>query len=189
MITGLPPSNGYDAILVIVDCFSKAIIPVACDTKLSSEGWAKILRDEVYAKYGMPVTVISDQGPQFVSKFLKDLYNMLQIKGNTSTAFHSQTDGQTEQANQEAEWLPLAAFQHNNHVHSAMGRSPFQVNYGRDLWVASNSNMHTPLHTPTLESFKTTMKLIHDETKAAEQMKTQYDKKKKAAEEASVHAG
>ncbi|SJL13411.1 uncharacterized protein ARMOST_16854 [Armillaria ostoyae] len=82
--------------LVIVDRFSKAIIPIACKTTLSSEGWAKILRDEVYAKYGMPVTVISDRGPQFVSKFLQDLYKMLDIKGNTSTAFHPQTDGQTE---------------------------------------------------------------------------------------------
>ncbi len=43
MVTGLPKSNGYDAILVIVDRFSKEIIPVACSTELTSEGWAKIL--------------------------------------------------------------------------------------------------------------------------------------------------
>ncbi|SJL14248.1 uncharacterized protein ARMOST_17704 [Armillaria ostoyae] len=136
MITGLIPCKGLDTILVIVDCFSKAIIPiVACKTTLTSEGWAKILHDEVYAKYGMPVTVISDRGPQFVSKFLQDLYKMLDIKGNASTAFHPQTDGQTERINQEIEkylrifinfkqtdwpeWLPLAAFQYNNRIHSA----------------------------------------------------------------------
>ncbi|SJL09292.1 uncharacterized protein ARMOST_12669 [Armillaria ostoyae] len=101
MVTSLPPSNGYNAILVIVDCFSKAIIPITCNAELSSEGWAKILCDEVYAKYRMPVMVISDCGPQFVSKFLKDLYSMLQIKGNTSMVFHPQTDGQTEHANQK----------------------------------------------------------------------------------------
>ncbi len=60
MVTGLPKSNGHDAILVIVDRFSKEIIPVACSTELTSEGWAKILRDEVYAKHGMPQVVISD---------------------------------------------------------------------------------------------------------------------------------
>ncbi len=60
MVTGLPKSNSHDAILVIVDRFSKEIIPVACSTELSSEGWAKILRDEVYAKHGMPQVVISD---------------------------------------------------------------------------------------------------------------------------------
>ncbi len=49
MITGLPESNRYDALLVIVDHFSKAIIPVTCNTELSAKGWAQILRDHVYA--------------------------------------------------------------------------------------------------------------------------------------------
>ncbi len=62
MVTGLPRCNGQDAILMIVDRFSKEIIPIACTTELSSEGWAKILRDEVYAKHGMPQVVISDRG-------------------------------------------------------------------------------------------------------------------------------
>ncbi len=96
MVTGLPRCNGQDAILMIVDRFSKEIIPIACTTELSSEGRAKILRDEVYAKHGMPQVVISDRGTVFVSKFMKDLYDLLQIKANTSTAYHPQTDGQTE---------------------------------------------------------------------------------------------
>ncbi len=53
------------------------------------------------AKHGMPQVVISDQGTVFISKFIKDLYDLLQIKGNASTAFHPQTDGQTEWINQE----------------------------------------------------------------------------------------
>ena len=60
MVTGLPKCNGFDVILMIVDRFSKEIIPIACTTELSSEGWAKILCDEVYAKHGMPQVVISD---------------------------------------------------------------------------------------------------------------------------------
>ncbi len=60
MITGLPRCNGQDTILMMVDRFSKEIIPIACTTELSSEGWAKILQDEVYAKHGMPQVVISD---------------------------------------------------------------------------------------------------------------------------------
>ncbi len=74
MVTGLPDSHGHDAILMIVDRFSKAIIPVACNIELSAEGWARILRDHVYAKHGMPQVVISDCGPQFVSQFMKELY-------------------------------------------------------------------------------------------------------------------
>lgn len=130
MVTGLPESKGHDALLVVVDLFSKAIIPIACNVELSTEGWAKALRDHVYAKHGMPQVVISDRGPQFVSKFMKDLYQLLDITPNASTVFHPQTDGQTERVNQElkgylrlfveyrqtdlSNWLPMAEFAHNN---------------------------------------------------------------------------
>ncbi len=88
---------------MIVDRFSKAIIPVACNVELSAKGWARILRDHVYAKHGMPQVVISDRGPQFVSKFMKELYRLLNITPNALTAWHPQTDGQTERVNQEIE--------------------------------------------------------------------------------------
>jgi transposase InsO family protein len=103
LITGLPESKGYDALLIVVDQFSKAIIPIACNVELSAKGWTKALRDHVYAKHGMPQVVISDRGPQFVSQFMKDLYRLLDITPNASTAFHPQTDGQTEWVNQELE--------------------------------------------------------------------------------------
>ncbi len=140
MVTGLPDSRGHDVILMIVDRFSKAIIPVTCNVELSAEGWAWILQDHVYAKHGMPQVVISDRGPQFVSQFMKELYQMLNITLNVSMAFHPQTDGQTERVNQEVEkylwifinhrqtdwsdWLLLAEFAHNNHIHSPLKESP-----------------------------------------------------------------
>ncbi|SJL13523.1 uncharacterized protein ARMOST_16967 [Armillaria ostoyae] len=99
MITRLPDSNGHDALLVVVDRFSKAIILIPCNIELSAEGWARILRDHVYACHGMPQVVISDQGPQFISAFMKELYRMLDITQNASTTFHPQTDGQTECVN------------------------------------------------------------------------------------------
>lgn len=74
MITGLPDLNGHEALLVIVDQFSKAIIPVACNVELSAEGWAQILRDHIYMCHGMPQIVISDRSLQFISKFMKKLY-------------------------------------------------------------------------------------------------------------------
>ncbi len=77
---------------------------------------------------------------------MKELYKMLDIMLNASTAFHPQTDGQTEQVNQEikkylrifvnyrqtnwSDWLLLAEFTHNNRVHSTTGKSPFMVLYG-----------------------------------------------------------
>ncbi len=54
MVTGFPKSNGHDAILIIVDQFSKEIIPITCSTEVTSEGWAKILLDEVYVNMECP---------------------------------------------------------------------------------------------------------------------------------------
>ncbi len=155
MVTGLPYSVGHDVILMIVDRFSKAIIPVTCNVELSAEGWAWILQDHVYAKHGMPQVVISDRGPQFVSQFMKELYRMLNITLNVSMAFHPQTDGQPARVNQEVEkylwifinhrqtdwsdWLLLAEFAHNNHIHSATKRSPFMVLYGRNPQLLPDS--------------------------------------------------
>ncbi len=207
MITGLPKSNSYDAILMIVGRFSKEIILIACTMELSLEGWAKILRDEVYARHGMPQVVISDRGTVFVSKFMKDRYDLLQIKANVSTAYHPQTDGQTEQVNQEVEkylwifvnhlqddwakWLSLVAFTHNNRVHSAMGKSPFEINYGYNAEILPGAKPQAPFRTPASTTFVSQMQKIHAEAKqalekAADQMKAQYDKKKRPAIEYQV---
>lgn len=207
MVTGLPKSNGHDAIIIIVDRFSKEILPIACSTELSSEDWAKILCDEVYAKHGMPQVVISDRGTVFVSKFMKDLYNLLQIKGNTSTAYHPQTDGQTKWVNQEiekylrmfvnhlqndwAEWLSLAAFAHNNRTHSSTGKSPFEINYGYHPSIIPGTKSNAPFQTPSSDTFVSKMQEIHSTAqksleKAASQMKAQYDKSKRSAVEYKV---
>ncbi len=199
MVTGLPICKGYDAILMIVDRFSKEIIPIACSTELSSEGWAKILCGKVYAKHGMPQVVISNQGTIFVSKFMKDIYDLLQIKANVSTAFHPQTDGLMERVNQEVEkylqifmnhlqddwveWLSLAAFAHNNCTHSATSKSPFEVNYGYNAHVLPGAKPQTPFQTPASTMFISKMHEIHAAAKrslekAADQMKAQYDKRK-----------
>ena len=71
--------------------------------KLTSEGMAKLYRDHVFCLHGLLKKIIHDRGPQFDAKFMKELYHLLCIKGNPSTAYHPQTDGQTEQVNQELE--------------------------------------------------------------------------------------
>ncbi|SJL04701.1 uncharacterized protein ARMOST_08071 [Armillaria ostoyae] len=207
MVTGLPFSNGHDALLVIVDRFSKAIILVPCNVELSAEGWARILRDHVYARHGMPQVVISDRGPQFVSAFMKELYRMLDIKQNASTAFHPQTDGQTERINQEvekylrifinyhqnnwADWLPLAEFAHNNRIHSATGKSPFMILYGRNPRIIPDSPRTPNSKVPAASDFSKAIAQIHKETevaleKAAGRMKAQYDKHKRSPQEYHV---
>ena len=101
MIGLLPKSNEMDTILVIVDRFTKMIRLKATTTNLSSEGVAKIYRDEIWKIHGIPKMIISDRGPQFASKFMKDLTRVLGTKRKLSTAYYPQTDRQTERINQE----------------------------------------------------------------------------------------
>src|ERR1700722_20181666 len=103
LIGPLPESQEYNAVLVIVDRSSKMIILIATNTELNVVGTARIYRDHVWSKHGLPIKIISDRGPQFVAQFMKDLHVLVGIKANPSTAYHPQTDGQTERINQEVE--------------------------------------------------------------------------------------
>jgi len=96
LITGLPESNGFNAILVIINCFSKIILLTAIRDTLTSFQTAEIYRDHVWSKHGLPKKVISDRGPQFAAQFMKDLHKLIKVEMNLSTAFHPQTNGQTE---------------------------------------------------------------------------------------------
>ena len=72
------------------------IILIATNTELNAVGTARIYHDHVWSKRGLPIKIISDRGPQFVAQFMKDLHVLVGIKANPSTAYHPQTDGQTE---------------------------------------------------------------------------------------------
>ena len=101
MIGPLPKSYGMDAIVVIVDRFTKMIRLKATTTSISLEGIARIYRDKIWKIHGVPRTILSDRGPQFASKFMEDFTKVLGTKRKLSTAYHPQTDRQTERINQE----------------------------------------------------------------------------------------
>src|ERR1700722_3173949 len=103
IIGPLPASHGNDAILVIVNKFSKCLILEPITTRLTALGVAEIYKRRVSSQWGIFEKVISDRGSTFVSEFMVELYKSLKIKKNPSTAYHLQTDGQTEQMNQEIE--------------------------------------------------------------------------------------
>ena len=150
MIGPLPSSNGMDAILVIVDQFTKMIRLKATMTNISSKGIAKIYRDEIWKLHGVPRMILSNQGPQFASRFMEEFTKVLGTKRKLSTAYHSQTDGQTERINQEigtflrhymnyqqdnwTDWLATAEFSYNDKKHVATGKTPFELNFGRHPW-------------------------------------------------------
>lgn len=145
-ITDLPNSRSYDSIFVIVDRFTKMAHFMPCTKSITGEETAKLFIDNIYRYHGLPKDIISDRGTQFVSRFWRTLFKILKVDIKLSSAFHPQTDGQTERVNQVLEqylrctinyqqddWtnlLPLAEFAYNNTVHSSTQQTPFFANYG-----------------------------------------------------------
>ena len=90
-----------NTIVVIVDRFTKIIQLKATTTNISSEGIAKIYRDDIWKLHRIPRKILSNSGPQFALKFMEKLTKALGTKRQLSTAYHPQTNGQTERINQE----------------------------------------------------------------------------------------
>ena len=145
-ITHLPPSEGHDAILIIACRLTKMRHIIACKGTCDAEDTARYYLKEVWKLHGLPHTIISDRGPQFVAEFWKKLTQQLSINSLLSTAYHPETDGQTERLNAILEqylrayvsylqddwsrWLPLAEFAANSLKSETTGMSPFFANYG-----------------------------------------------------------
>ena len=98
-ITKLPVVAGKDAILVVCDQLSKMTHFVATIEGTSAEELARLFQDNVWKLHGLPESMILDQGPQFAAELTKKLNQMLDIETKLFTAFHPQTDGQTEWMN------------------------------------------------------------------------------------------
>jgi len=98
-ITKLPVVAGKDAVLVVCDRLSKMTHFVAMTERTSAEGLARLFQNNVWKLHGLPESVVLDRGPQFAAELTKELNRMLGIKTKLSTAFHPQTDGQTERMN------------------------------------------------------------------------------------------
>ncbi|GJP80497.1 hypothetical protein CLOP_g10703 [Closterium sp. NIES-67] len=147
-ITGLPTTtSGHDAILVVIDKFSKMGHFIPTHTTARTEETSQLFVRYIISQHGIPTTLISDRDPKFTSKFWKELMSLLRTKLAMSSAFHPQTDGQTERLNQIVEqllraackddistWdlhLPVLEFAYNNATHAATGQTPFFLCYGR----------------------------------------------------------
>ena len=148
-ITDLPPSGRekFDSICVMVDhdC-TKGVIFAPGFKTTDALGTARIIHDSVYRRFGMPDKIISDRGPQFASHVMQEALRLGGVEQRMSTAYHPQTDGQTERANQSlevflrifcannpdkwSEMLTDAEFAHNSREHSTIKMSPFYAMMG-----------------------------------------------------------
>jgi len=102
-ITKLPLAQEYDSILVVVDRLTKMVYFIPTTEKTSAEGLTRLFRDNVWKLHRLLESIISDREPQFVAGLIRELNKMLRIESKLSTAFHPQTDRQTERVNQKLE--------------------------------------------------------------------------------------
>ena len=96
-------SGGYNTVMVAVDSLGKRAHFIETVTTITAAGAAELFLHHVWKLHGLPHRIISDCRSQFVAAFTQELYRLLRIKITSSTAYHPQTDGQTERVNQELE--------------------------------------------------------------------------------------
>ena len=155
-ITGLRSLNSagrsklcqqYDSILVMVDRLTKYTHFIPCMKSITAEELAHLVLDRLIRYHGIPKSFITDRDKLFTSNYWKTLVSVMGIKHKLSTAYHPQTDGQTERANQTLEaylrhyvsyaqdnwvlYLPMAQLALNNQISATTGVSPFYANFGK----------------------------------------------------------
>ena len=160
-------TSGYDAICVFVDRLTKMVHLCPTHNTCDAVDTAQLFVQHVFKLHGLPASFVTDRGTQFTSTFFAKLCSMLQIKQRLSSAFHPQTDGQTERVNRvmqdclrhyispsQDDWdvhLPLIEFAINSSKQESTKETPFFLNYGEhprtplDLMLppADSSYAHT----------------------------------------------
>jgi hypothetical protein len=146
-IIGLPKSGNKSVIMVVVDHLSKYAHLCALQHSFTASTVAQIFMDQVFKIHGMPHSIVSDHDPNFTSNFWEELFKLQGTQVHLNTAYHPQTDGQTEvvnkcletyfrsfaseKKNQWVQWLPLAEWWYNTLYHTTTRMTPFEAVYGQ----------------------------------------------------------
>ena len=145
-ITDLPESETNNAILVVIDRLTKMSHFIPCRKNMNTKQFRMLFMNNIYRLHGLPADITTDRDTLFTSELWKETTKQLQIERKMSTAFHPQTDGQTERTNaileqylrayvnyQQDNWtelLTLAEFAYNNSKQEMIKHTPFFANYG-----------------------------------------------------------
>ena len=167
-ITKLPKtSRGNDAVFVIVDRFTKWAYMVPIPEAIDAPQVAQLFFNHVFTRHGMPKTIVSDRDTLFLSHFWQTLWELMGTRLKMSSAYHPQTDGQTEVVNRiiiqalrgfvgaaQDNWdliLPSIEFAYNTSYHSAIKTSPFFLNYGKQPLIPPHLLKPLPTRAPAVD--------------------------------------
>nr|CAD41297.2 OSJNBa0020J04.2 [Oryza sativa Japonica Group] len=193
-IVGLPKTaTGYDSIWVIVDRLTKTARFIPVKTNYSSAKLAELYMTRIVCLHGIPKRIISDRGTQFTSHFWEKVHEALGSYLAFSTAYHPQTDGQTERTNQVLEdmlracaldfskdWercLPYAEFSYNNSFQASLKMSPNEALFGRRcrtplMW--SETGERAVFGPDIINEAEEKVRLIRDRLKVAQSRQKSY---------------
>ncbi|KAJ9547559.1 hypothetical protein OSB04_020102 [Centaurea solstitialis] len=199
LVTKLPKTQRqHDSIWVIVDRLTKSALFLPVRESYSMDRWAQFYIDEVVSRHGVPVKIISDRDSRFTSKFLSAFQRELETHHAFSTAYHPQTDGQSERTIQTLEdmlracvlefggsWdvhLPLVEFCYNNSYHSTIGMTPYEALYGRS--VTGEKILAGP---ELIQITHDKIQIIRERVKAAQDRQKSYADRRKRPIEFSIN--
>lgn len=145
-IEGLPKSQGKDVILVVVDRLTKYAHFIAMSHRFETQDVIQVFMENVYRLHGMPTAIVSDRDRIFTSELFQNVFKSMGTTLRFSTAYHPQSDGQTERVNQCVEnylrcmvfqepkewykWLPTAEWWYNTSYHTSLQITPYEAMYG-----------------------------------------------------------
>ena len=170
LMTDLPvTADGFDSIVVFCCRLTKMLHFVPCAKTVTAPELAQLFIQHVFRTHGLPASIVSDRDPRFTSHFWKTVFTLLGTQLNMSTAFHPQTDGQSERAfstlqqmlravvnprqNDWSEYLPLLEFAYNNSKQASTGFAPFSLCYGRQPATPFTRSLPSSGHVPAADTY------------------------------------
>jgi len=157
-MVSLPPLRGFDAIMVVVDLFSKMAHFIPTKDNATAQQTGRLFFTHVFKHHGLPKDIVSDRDPKFTSKIWRALWKRMGLKLKMNISFRPQTDGQIERvilviqqflknyvAAHQQDWvdhLEVAEFCYNNSEHSTTGSTPFQMVGGKSPIVPMTGAAH-----------------------------------------------
>jgi hypothetical protein len=199
LVTDLPPVRGKDSMVVFVDKLTKMIVAKPVSKTITSGRLLNAFVRNVVEPFGKPDYLVSDRDPRFFGRPWRRYIEHNNIRHRMSSAYHPQTDGQSERANRSlldmlraasnarmdnwVEMLPQIVDHYNNSVNLSTGFTPFYLNYGyhprQPLDRALPNIPNTAMNTPIADALRARTQAHSNLLRAQQKQKTQYDKHRK----------